>query len=225
MKKRAVEIFVLFAILIMAACNGHSAYDLEIVDSTLVDAAGIEVGVVVEYNENIYNSVMPAGQIVSPIEFITMPNGTRVDTRVGEMIVNLIFKHFEAIENGDVVAFRETLQGQDGASMNWHIGLILADFWDIVVGDYKDEMFWGDSEIDLTEFGQHRVFAEEFPPVSRNTGMFIKEIRYPGDGPWGGVMVALTNHGGEERFYMLGLLFDFKWPGVEWRNSVDSWFD
>jgi len=134
------------------------------------------------------------------IEFVTLPNGTRVDTRVEDEVVDLIFRHFEAIENGDVVAFRETLQGQDGASMNWHIGLILANFWDIVVASYEDEVFWGDSEIDLTCFGWRRVFFEEFPPIGRNTGMFIREIRYPDYGFWGSVMVALTNCEQEEKF-------------------------
>jgi len=163
--------------------------------------------------------------VYGSVSFITLPNGTRVDTRVSSEIVCLVFKHFDAIENGDVVAFRETLQGQDGASMNWHLGLILDSFWDIVVGDYDKSKLFHDGNMwaGLTELGWYRVFTKEFPSVSRSAGLFVTEIRYADDGSWGGLMVALTNYYQEERFYLLGLLFDFGWPGIEWRNSVESW--
>ncbi|MCL2378035.1 MAG: hypothetical protein FWC77_02810 [Defluviitaleaceae bacterium] len=152
-----------------------------------------------------------------PIEFNTLPNGTRVDARVDDEVVDLIFRHFDAIENGDVVAFRETLQGQDGISANNQANQILAHFWDIVVGDYEDEMFWGDSDIDLTSFGWNRLFNEEFPAVDRNTGLHVAEIRNS-YGHWGhGVVVTVIDNNQEEAVYILHLLGDFGWIGVDLR--------
>jgi len=157
---------------------------------------------------------------IDEVEFIILPNGTKVDTRIDGDIVDLVFRHFEAIENGDIVAFRETLQGQDGASINWHIGLIYDYFWDIVFEGYEDEMFHeGDIWAGLTEFGWHRVFVEKFPPISRNTGMFIREMRISDDS----LKVAIIDDKQEESFYVIGLLFDLGWPGIEWHNPIASW--
>jgi len=156
-----------------------------------------------------------------PIKFNTLPNGTKVDARVDDEVVDLIFRHFEAIENGDVVAFRETLQGQDGISANNHISQILSHFWDIVIGDYEDEMFWGDLYIDLTRFGSDRVFHEEFPAVSRNMGLRIVEIRNS-YGHWGhGVVVTVVDNNQEEAVYILHLLSDFGWVGVDLRFRLE----
>jgi hypothetical protein len=180
-------------------------------------------------NADIINEYRPAyhgpieAEVYEVIEFAVLPNGTRVDIRVDDEIVDLVFRHFQAIEDGNVMAFRETLQGQDGASMNMHIELILAYFWDIVVAGYEDEMFYYWRE--LTEFGRNRAFFEEHEPISRNTGMFIKEIKYPHDGWCGGVVVVLTSYEHDEMVYTLGLLNDFGWPGVEWHNPAVSWFD
>ncbi|MCL2377394.1 MAG: hypothetical protein FWC76_08395 [Defluviitaleaceae bacterium] len=158
-----------------------------------------------------------------PTEFITLPNGTRVDVRVDDETVDLIFRHFEAVENGDVVAFRETLQGQDGISGNNHVSQILAHFWDIVVGDYADEMFFeGGSYIDLTQFGSNRIFHENFPAVSRNTDLHVAEIR-KSYGHWGlGVEVTTINNEQEKAVYIMHLLRSPDWVGVDLRFRACS---
>jgi len=207
------KIFILlFPVLLFSACS--TVYYLE--DKALPEPEYIAEPEPIEPEEPI---VQPE-YIPHEPEFITLINGTRVDTRVDMDVVDLLFRHFNAVEDGDIVAFRETLQGQDGASMNWHASLILANFWDIVVGDYEDEMFWGDSDIDLTTEGWHRVFFETFPPANRNTGLFITEIGIHDD--WA-IKVATNNNNGKQSFYTIGLLSDFGFPGVEWRWTTDPW--
>jgi len=200
-------IFLLLGVLIFAACN--TAYYLEEKE-------------IPEYiaEPEPFEPIEQPEYIPQKPEFITLINGTRVDTRIGMDVVELLFRHFQAVEDGDIVAFRETLQGQDGASMNWHASLILANFWDIVVGDYADEVLWEDSDFELTAVGWQRAFFEEFPPISRNTGLFITEIGVYDD--WA-IRVATTNDYGEDRFYNVGLLGDFGYPGIEWRWTTDPW--
>ncbi|MCL1992817.1 MAG: hypothetical protein FWG66_07705 [Spirochaetes bacterium] len=154
-----------------------------------------------------------------PPWFTSLPNGAMRDTRVPDEIVDLVFRHFQAIEDGDVVAFRTTLGAQDGASLNMNIGLISRYFWDIVAGDYEEEMFneWHD----LTELGRHNVFYRDFPPVARNTGLTVQEIRFVYDAWLGILQVTTTNNEHLTEVHRLGLTSDMGW-GIEWGQIEDT---
>jgi|GEM_PF-3917247 len=158
-----------------------------------------------------------------PPNFHILPSGTRADTRLDAEVVDLILRHFNAIESGDISAFRETLQAQDGASINWNTELILDSFWDIVVGNYQYEMFpYGSWGAGRTELGSYRLFAKEFASVSRNTGLFVREIRLSDYSHY--ILAATTNNIGEKRFYRMGLLNDYFYrPGIEWRWPTEEW--
>jgi hypothetical protein len=226
MVKMIIKILALiFVAALLSACNRQPAnYHEEDSgrnqDSMLIGNENTAAPLVLDVAEDASEiSYEPKHEV---IEFVVLPNGTRVDTRVDSEVVDLVFRHFEAIENGDVVAFRETLQGQDGASINMHLALIARYFWDIVVADYQYEMFYdGDIWAGMTELGRRRIFYEEFPPVSRNTGMFVKEIRQPDNGWVAGVMVTLLNYRQNETAYLLGLISDFDLPGIEWSQILE----
>jgi len=151
--------------------------------------------------------------------FVILENGTRVDTRIEDEVADVILHHFQAIEDGDIMAFRETLQGQDGASMNWHRSMIFRHFLDIVVGDYSDEdIWWGYADIDVTALGEQRLFYEELPPAPRNTGLRVLEIAF-GD-EWSLLGVTTIDDSGQEIHWQMGILWDFDWPGIEWNWQI-----
>jgi len=221
MGKMLIKTLVLvFATFLFTACNRQSTHYPK-------ETSGINKKVLVG-NENTatqhnHSSVFDVAKdkpetgyekVDEIIKYVTLPNGTRVDTRIDDEVVDLIFRHFEAIENGDVVAFRETLQGQDGASINMHLGLITRYFWDIVVADYQYEMFFdGEMGAGMTELGWQRVFHEEFPPVSRNTGMLLREIKQ--SNTYWGVVVTLQFYAQNEVVLFITVLDDFGFPGIE----------
>lgn len=140
-------------------------------------------------------------------------DGAKIDSRLDGETVDLIFRHFDAIERGDIAAFRETLQGQDGASLNMHIRLILAYFWNIVVGDYEDKMFFELGELNV--FGRQRVFDKDFPPYPQDFEIIIEEIVFVGHR----LYVTLTTDG-RRILYEIGLLRDFNRPGIEWTQQI-----
>ena len=160
-----------------------------------------------------------------PIEYTTLENGTRVDKRISDEITDLIFRHFEAIENGDVAAFRQTLMGQDGVSHNAHIGLIMTYFGDIIFTDYDAELY-GDAGFGLTELGSQRVFGDEFAPINRNTGMFIKEMTYD---DWH-IEVILSSRSHEQLTFHVTLMSEeygkpTRRHGVEWHTPTFRWWE
>jgi len=97
-------------------------------------------------------------------EFITLPNGTSVDTRVDNEVVDLILRHFAAIEAGDALAFWDTLGGgQDGVSHNYWRSLVFRYFpqWFIENDGNAGDFFNPDAGL---------------PPSLHSTGLRVSKI-------------------------------------------------
>ncbi|MDR2964649.1 MAG: hypothetical protein LBU88_02620 [Treponema sp.] len=111
-------------------------------------------------------------------EYYTLANGTMADTRIPKYAANLIIKRFEAIENGDIAAFRSTLPEPGDAPDIYrnllHIYLNFADFFDV---DY-DAFTYAVAEADGLDEIMHTAFSRNFPLKSRNTGQVIKKIEF-----------------------------------------------
>ena len=105
------------------------------------------------------------------IEFYTMPNGTMVDTRIPQNIADNIIRRLNAIENGDLSAFRATFEGhdfQDGAGINMHMWFVGTFFGDIIGFN------WDNYDDSIEEY--NKVFHDEFPPQKRNMWASIEKI-------------------------------------------------
>jgi len=130
---------------------------------------------------------------------VTLPNGVTVDARIPEDVIDMILRRFEAIENGDIAAFRAALgEMEDGVSYNYQLQLIytfFGDFFDIDPGVFQDAMSNGGEEI--TEIAD-ALFYGEHPPESRNTGLIVKRIEFSPDG---GLAVKALNNKNEELDY------------------------
>jgi hypothetical protein len=136
--------------------------------------------------------------------FITLPNSTIVDSRISESTVNMILKRFEAIENGDIAAFRTTLpEIEDGASMYHNLSLIFnyfEDFFDVDAEGFN----YAVSEAEGLEPIMHTAFSRNFPLKNRNTGLFVKKMEIetaPDINAFGYgklVKVTVTNNKNEE---------------------------
>jgi hypothetical protein len=114
------------------------------------------------------------------IEFIELPNGTLVDARIREEVVEVIFRHFQAIEDGDWTAFRDTLVAQDMVDIYHQIGLMIKYFGDIVNVDelaFHHAMGAPDDSLQLII---DKLSIGEYNPIPRNTGMHIQVIRWSG---------------------------------------------
>jgi len=62
--------------------------------------------------------------LLTPIEFSTLPCGIVVGTHVTDTEIEIILKHFDAIERGDFEAFWATMEAEDSPSMNHIEGLV-----------------------------------------------------------------------------------------------------
>jgi len=135
-------------------------------------------------------------------KFVTLPNGTKVEKGITETYpdaVDMIFKRFEAIENGDIAAFRSTLgEMQDGVDYYYQLGLIatfFGDFFDIDYDTFCDVVAYGGEE--LIEIA-NTLFCGEHPLQKRNTGLSIKKLEFMDTG---GLRVTATNNKNEEIIY------------------------
>jgi hypothetical protein len=134
-------------------------------------------------------------------KYVTLPNGTIVTIAneiITEDVVKMIVKRFEAIENGDVSAFRSTLpEIQDGVDYHYQLGLIFnffGDLFDIDSDTFEDAVATGEL---LKEIAV-KLFQSEPPLKSRNTGLKIKKL----DVAAGlGLVVVATNNKNEEITY------------------------
>jgi hypothetical protein len=135
-------------------------------------------------------------------KYVTLPNGTIVtivdEKGITEDIVNMIFKRFEAIENGDVAAFRSTLpEIQDGVDYHYQLRLIFnffGDLFDIDSDAFENAIATGEVLREIAE----TLFNSEPPLRSRNTGLLIKKL----DVVSGlGLVVVTTNNRNEEIIY------------------------
>jgi len=131
-------------------------------------------------------------------QYFTLPNGTIVEKGITEDAVDMIFKRFEAIENGDIAAFRSTLGNiEDGVDMNYQLALLFiyfGDLFDIDSDDFDNAISTGEG---LTKIAE-KLFYGEHPLKSRNTGLLIKRL-YVEAGL--GLVVVATNNKNEEVIY------------------------
>ena len=143
------------------------------------------------------------------IEYKTLPNGTMADTRIPEDAAAVIVKYFEAIENGDLTAFRSTLKYlEDGVDLYYQMGLIykyFGDFFDVDAAAFNHAIETAEGLDPII----NTVFSSEFPLRSRNTGLFIKEMEivtdhaFIQDGYNELVKAVVTNNKNEEAIYHL----------------------
>jgi len=126
-------------------------------------------------------------------------NSVVVEEGICEDVVDMIFKRIEAIEKGDIAAFRSTLgEMQDGVDYYYQLGLIckyFGDFFDIDLDTFYEAVATGSEELPKIA---NTLFTGEHPLKSRNTGLIIKrlEIR-SGEG----LRVILINNKNEEIIY------------------------
>jgi len=108
-------------------------------------------------------------------DFIILPNGILADTRISESTVDVILRHFQAIENGDLTAFRSTLSPmQDGVDLHRQLGLIFRHFGDIA--GVSADMFAHAMNTGVPQSIIDKLFYEEFAPKNRNSGMVIQKM-------------------------------------------------
>ena len=153
-------------------------------------------------------------------EFITLPNGTLVDTRIPQNIVDTIIKRFEAIENGDLVAFRATIGEhaiQDAGDMYRYMGFGIRYFGDIIGVEF-DSAWMDDNE--LYHEASYKLFTAIFPAQKRNKWKFIEKIEiieidnsYRASSENFGIKVIIRDYENEILVYHIGtsLLFDNKY--------------
>jgi len=136
---------------------------------------------------------------INGIEYITLPNGIMAEAGIPEDVVDMIFKRIEAIENGDIAAFRSTLgEMQDGVDYYYQLNLIFkffGDFFDIDSDTFDDAVANGSEELPkIAEI----LFNSEHPLRSRNTGLSIKRLEIKSGS---GLVVTLTDNKNEEIIY------------------------
>jgi len=132
------------------------------------------------------------------IEYVILPNGTLVEAGIPEEVVEMIFKRIEAIENGDLAAFRSTLgEMQDGVDYYYQLLIIyefFEDFFDIDSDTFDDAVATSEG---LTEIA-NILFNSEHPLRSRNTGLVIKKLEIKSGS---GLVVTAKDNKNEEIIY------------------------
>ena len=133
------------------------------------------------------------------IEYVTLPNGAKVDARIPEDLIDRMFKRIQAIENGDLVSFRATLgEMQDGVDYYYQLYLIFTyfgDLFDIDPNTFNDAVAYGAEE--LTEIAN--TLLNSNPPIkNRKTGLFIKRLEFTSGG---GLKMIVKNKKNEENIY------------------------
>jgi len=133
------------------------------------------------------------------IRYVTWPNGITTDEGIPEDAVNMMVRRFEAVENGDIAAFRSTLgEMEDGVSYYYRLGLLFKFFGDLfdIDPDVFEEAVAGGTE-ELPAIADKLLNGT--PPLrNRNTGLKIKKIGYMPDG---GLTVTVINNKNEETGY------------------------
>ena len=164
---------------------------------------------ILRYNWNMKNllfvlSIIILSAIAVPdtfaqtIKYVILPNGAMIDRRIPKDDVDRIFKRFEAIENGDIAAFRSTLgEIQDGVDYHYQLRLIYEFFGDFLGIDsdaFEDAVATGE----LLAGMANTLFSGEHPLKSRNTGLLIKKMEIKDTG---GLRVTVTNNKNEKIIY------------------------
>jgi len=137
----------------------------------------------------------------SQIKFTILPNGTKVDTRISSNIADKIIRRFNAIENGDLMAFRATIENddiQDGVDIHRYIRFV-AFFWGDIIGvdpDTYDEVY---------NEATNKVFHDVFAPQKRNMWASIEKIKIIEIDYNFGIKVEVLSYEGEIMTYYLGM--------------------
>jgi len=126
-------------------------------------------------------------------------NSVVVEEGISEDVVDMIFKRIDAIEKGDIAAFRATLgEMQDGVDYYYQLGLIckyFGDFFDIDLDTFYEAVATGSEELPNIA---NTLFTGEHPLKSRNTGLIIKRLETKSGE---GLRVILKNNKNEEIIY------------------------
>ena len=126
------------------------------------------------------------------VDLITLANGTVVDSRIPAGAIDLVFRHFNAIENRDLAAFRATLAREDRVDTHHQMGLIQSYFGDIL-GIDSDVLRHAISTAEGLQEIEYLIFYAEPPPArSKHSGMFVKEIRRADEVFLGHLNVVIT---------------------------------
>ena len=143
----------------------------------------------------------PSDPAEGSIEFVVFPNGTAVDTRISEQVADTVIKHFEAIENGDVMAYRNTVFPAEFGDLIFNARQILETFPNFFdIGQEAMDLFT--SRRILNDEFWYQVFHREIPPRAQNKGIFVREIRFDLSFE---VMTTVTSNKNEERIYIIVL--------------------
>jgi hypothetical protein len=125
-------------------------------------------------------------------------NSVIVEDGIPEDVVDMIFKRIDAIEKGDIAAFRSTLgEIQDGVDYHYQLFLLynfFGDFFDIDPDTFDEAIATGEV---LGEIA-NTLFNSEHPLKSRNTGLIIKRLETKSGE---GLRVILKNNKNEEIIY------------------------
>ena len=237
MLKRILIAMMLAAALVLAACTGsetpevyavEDAYKIEIEEiEDAIEEEAIEEEIIEEAAEEVY---VPRTEPLV-IEFITLPNGTRADTRLSDIEIDLVLRHFAAIEDGDAEAFWDTLGGgQDGVSFNYWRWLVFTYFpeWfienDPNAGDFITVHEYDPDTGDMVPVFEidpdtGRLYPRSpLPPTLHGTGLFVREITVLGEDldywEWTprALRTAVVNDYGFERTFILGAGATEWWP-------------
>ena len=214
-KYKMVFVLPLFVLILFVSCDANYGISYEfpkndidvILDNQVQTFGSISYEEVRYEDTNGIEYVSGCELTIDATEFITLPNGTMLDSRITKEIADVIIRHFDAIENGDLEAFWHTLMGEDGADMNYHTFLILRYFGDMVnvEPETQKEIFaTGVIPVGL----QETLFHPTHPsPRPRNTGLFVKEIKLTDF--WFGIEATVINSEGEKTIYGIVTIRDF----------------
>jgi len=135
---------------------------------------------------------------LEPVEIYGFPNDSIVETQIPDTTIDVIIRHFEAIENGDLTTFRSTLIAQDGVDLNHHMELIVYYFGHIIG---IDTITFNLAMAGLADMGfmHRRIFDDEYPLKSRGTDLTVIKIELEDDF----VKVILTDNRNNELTYYL----------------------
>lgn len=208
------KIFLLAILFLLASCERGStdyiekAYDETEIEHEYASASDSkesfgETGSISPFNiaeENISDEIPQNEESilsVTPIEFVTLPNGTRIDSRVSEYLASGIIRHFNAIETGDIDEFWDTLMGEDGVDFNHFVSLIYRYF------ENADYFHWTQRGFEIPD---EHDWSEIVYQNRKNTGLFVREI---------GLINHTQNHNNEHVANANNTLIDIR---GNWRN-------
>jgi len=102
---------------------------------------------------------------------------TQAAANIPSNIAEIIHKRVEAVENGDIAAFRATLSHpEDGGDYNYQLSILNTFFGGLfgITPAAFEEAFSNGTE-DLSTYAD-KLFRADHPPVSKNTGLRIIKI-------------------------------------------------